>query len=98
MDLIVLYAAEVDLQLAYQRYEDQQTGLGTKFLEYVESGILQVRRFPQSGFQITQKHRRLLLKKFPYEIFYSIYPTRIVVSAILDLTQNPSDIGKRLNE
>ena len=98
MDLIFLYAAEVDLQRAFQRYEDKGTGLGIKFLEHVESGIRQVQQFPDSGFKITQKHRRVLLKKFPYGIFYTTYPKRIVVSAILDLTQNPCEIGKRLNE
>ena len=98
MDLIFLYAAEADLQRAYQRYEDKQTGLGTKFLEHVEYGLQQVQRFPESGFQISEKHRRVLLKKFPYGIFYTTYPKRTVISAILDLTQNPSEIGKRLSE
>jgi hypothetical protein len=37
------------------------------------------------------------MRKFDHGIFYHIHGTRIVVTAVLDLRQDPTTIRRRLN-
>jgi hypothetical protein len=39
-----------------------------------------------------------LVANFPFGIFYSVEGTRIVISAVLDLRQDPDRIRERLEE
>jgi plasmid stabilization system protein ParE len=41
-------------------------------------------------------YRRMLIRNFPYGIFYQAQPKRLVVAAILDLRQNPTSLRRRL--
>lgn len=41
--------------------------------------------------------RRILLRRFPYGVFYTIEENRIVVHAILDLRMNPVGIRERFH-
>ena len=95
IDLILLLSAEADIQDGFNRYEQRVEGLGEEFLRCVEDGIQRIRQFPKSGMRVTAKHRRLLVKKFPYGIFYVLYPSQTVVTGVVDLTQNPDGIRKR---
>lgn len=38
----------------------------------------------------------MLIRDFPYGIFYVVQPTRIVVSAVMDLRQNPETIRRKV--
>ena len=97
MELVFLLSADSDIRAAFEYYEDKWEGLGEEFVRHVELGLKQIKHFPQSGTSIKGKHRRVLIQKFPYGIFYSLYPNRIVVSGVMNLTQDPDDIQKRLN-
>jgi len=83
MELVLLHLAEVDLQNGFDRYEGYRDGLGEIFLEFVEIGLNQIKSFPKSAPVYTKSYRRLLIGRFPYGIFYSIYPTRIEVYRFL---------------
>jgi hypothetical protein len=38
----------------------------------------------------------MVIREFPYGIFYEVQPKRIVIGAILDLRQDPETIRKKL--
>jgi hypothetical protein len=95
-DLILLLAAEVDVQTAYERYEAVQEGRGDVFLEVLEERLTLLRANPELGRMIEPPIRRLLLIDFPFGIFYEDQPMRLIVVGVMDLRQDPQAIAKRL--
>jgi len=98
MELIVLLAAESDIQTAYNHFEDFKEGFGLKFIQDLELAYEYLRHHPRIGRLYKSNRRRFLLSRYPFGIFYAIEGSRIVISAILDLRQDPEAIRKRLEE
>jgi plasmid stabilization system protein ParE len=97
MELVVLLVAESDIQMAFNRFEDFGEGLGLKFLQELEVAYQYIRRHPRIGRLYANNRRRFLVPNFPFGIFYSIEGNRIVISAVLDLRQDPDSIRERLD-
>jgi len=70
--LILRPAAEADIEDAYRWYEDQRTGLGAEFLRAIEAILAVVEREPELYAPIHKNARRVLLRRFPYAVFYVI--------------------------
>ena len=98
MELIVLLAAESDIQTAYNRFEYLKEGFGLKFIQDLELEYEYLSNHPRIGRLYKSNRRRFLLSRYPYGIFYAVEGSRIVISAILDLRQDPEAIRKRLEE
>ena len=98
MELIVLLGAESDIQVAFNRFEEYREGVGLKFLQELELAYEYLRRHPRIGRLYANNRRRLLVPNFPFGIFYAVEGDRIVVSAVLDLRQDPDRIRERLEE
>ena len=96
MELILLLKADLDIQEAFNRYEDYQTGRGEVFLRHVDAAVGLILRNPKIGPVYEEPYRRMLVRDFPFGIFYQIQPARIVVVAIIDLRQNPRVVRKSL--
>lgn len=94
--LILLLQADQDIQTAFNRYEEFQAGRGEIFLRHLDAALTLLRQHPELAPVYAGRYRRLLVRDFPYGIFYVIQPTRIVVSAILDLRQNPEAIRRKV--
>ena len=75
--------AEADLLEARVWYDEQRPGLGEEFVASVGEAIgsleKEAERFPlyYRGF------RRLLLRRFPYKLFYRIEGDRVIVFRVL---------------
>ena len=95
-DFVLLFSAEADIQKAFERYNDQTEGLGEEFLKYLELSFSQIKRFPESSPLFASSHRKKIVEKYPYGVFYTVYPTRIVVSGVMDLRQAPLKIQEKL--
>lgn len=54
------------------------------------------RAHPEIAPYFHRTYRRLLIGGFPFGIFYSIEGGRIIVTAVMDLRQNPEMIRRRL--
>jgi plasmid stabilization system protein ParE len=98
MELILLLAAEADIQSAFARYEEYQEGRGLVFLQEVELALTLLKANPHLGSPYAWTYRRLLIQNFPYGIFYQPLPSRIIISAVMDLRQDPETMKKRLSE
>ena len=97
-EFVLLFSAEADIQKAFELYNDQIEGLGEEFLKYLELSFSQIKRFPESAPLFGSSHRRKIIEKYPYGVFYTIYPTRIIVSGVMDLRQDPLKMQERLKE
>jgi toxin ParE1/3/4 len=95
-ELILLLQADLDIQAAFERYEGFQEGRGAVFLRHLDAAFTLLRQHPEIAPAYAGSYRRMLLREFPYGIFYDLQPTRIVVAAIMDLRQDPQAIRRKL--
>ena len=72
MELIVLLAAESDIQTAYNHFEDFREGFGLKFIQDLELAYEYLRHHPRIGRLYKSNRRRFLLSRYPFGIFYAI--------------------------
>lgn len=96
IDLILLLQADLDIQAAFDRYEDYQGGRGEVFMRQLDAAFTMLRQHPEIAPVYEGAYRRMLIREFPYGIFYQAQPNRIVVSAIMDLRQDPQAIRNKL--
>lgn len=96
IELILLLQADVDVQTAFDRYEAYQPGRGEIFLRQLDVALALLRRHPELAPVYAGPYRRMLMRDFPYGIFYSMQPTRVIVAAIMDLRQDPLTSRRKL--
>ncbi len=88
-------AAEVDLAAVFAWYEEQRHGLGTTFIGAADGLFRRIRETPRQFPEVVAGYRRGLLHRFPYGIYFSIEPNRVVVHAVLHLHRDPGVWRKR---
>ena len=81
--------ADRDLAAAASWYEQQQVGLGHKFLDEALSALQLIAEQPLIYPIIHRKTRRTLMHRFPFGIFYRVEESHIVVLAVLHGSRHP---------
>ena len=89
MQTVIRPAAAADIEDAFVWYEQQRPGLGSEFLGIVGDALAAIQRSPQLHPVLHRSIRRALLWRFPYGIYYRIYPDLIVVIACMHGRRNP---------
>ena len=87
--------AETDLEQGYLFYEQQQTGLGSYFLDALYADIDSLSFYAGIHLKLWGCHR-LLSKRFPFAVYYTIDKKSVLVIAVLDCRRKPSWIRKKL--
>ena len=87
--------ARADLMEAWQFYEKQSAGLGTKFLDSIFADIDTLPNCAGIHRVVNGSHRHLATK-FPFAIYYRIENRVIRVRAVLDCRRDPHWIKGRL--
>lgn len=88
-EIVLLRAAEAEL------LEASLTG-GERCAVALESGLHQLALQPYSGPTFSGSFRRLVADRH-WGIFYAVGSRRVMVTAILDLRQDPARIRQRLS-
>ncbi len=91
-----LSGADADLQETFDRFEDYRDGFGMEFMTVVDAYLARIAVFPEIAPIYFESVRRQVIQRFPYGIFYEPQPTRILVTAILDLRKDEQQILRRL--
>lgn len=81
--------ALAEFRAAAEYYETQQTGLGERFANAVETVVAHVVAAPGSWRVIEDDIRRCLTKVFPYAVLYSIEPGYILIVAVMHCRREP---------
>ncbi|MCL4686719.1 type II toxin-antitoxin system RelE/ParE family toxin [Myxococcota bacterium] len=81
--------AEADLDQALAWYAERSAGLGADFFACFEAVVRQVEQFPESAPLIHPSFRRVLLRRFPYCVFYSIESGEVVVVGCFHAHRDP---------
>lgn len=96
MRILILDAAERDLEEGRDFYEKQHPGLGTYFLNTLFSDIDSLQLYAGIHRVFFGQYHRLLSKRFPFAVYYTRSEDAVFVHAVLDCRRNPSWIRKRL--
>lgn len=95
-ELILLSQADLDIQAGFERYEGYQQGRGEVFMRQLDAALTLLRQHPEAAPVYAGPYRRMLVREFPYGIFYQEQPARVIVAAIMDLRQDPRAIRRKL--
>jgi plasmid stabilization system protein ParE len=87
--------AETDIAAAAVWYDQQSLGLGTEFLRAVEVSIATIARNPAIFAVVHKSVRRLLLRRFPYGLYYVMTSDSIVIIACLHGRQSHDRLVSR---
>ena len=88
---------EIDEALFW--YEKQLPGLGQRFLNELEKCIDQITQYPKRYLLIELPVRRILLKTFPYKLFYLIKDeSEVVVIALIHTKRSNRFVRQRIKQ
>lgn len=96
--VIFLPRAIDDARLAYQWYEENEVGLGGQFLLALSDALTFVASNPSTPRLVFRNYRRVLLRKFPYAVFYRDDLAAIHVFSVFHCSQDPKKWIRRLKE
>ena len=91
MDYVLLLRPEARLDLldAFLWYQDQQAGLGHNFKLCIDDALSKLVKHPLFYKKVHNSIRRIIIKKFPFGIFYIMSGNKIIVLAVLHARRNP---------
>lgn len=95
MKIKILESAIQDLLQGHRFYEQQEKGLGGYFIDSLFSDIDSLQIY--AGIHSVQFNKyRLLAKRFPFAVYYTIKDDIILIHAVLDCRQDPFKTINRL--
>jgi len=86
---LFLAAAREEFLAEVAYYNAAQTGLGLRFAASIEAATALALTFPLSGTPAAAETRRMIVRGFPYSVFYRPQEDAIVVFAIAHHARRP---------
>jgi plasmid stabilization system protein ParE len=93
--IIVRPEAAREVQEAFDWYDVRSEGLGLEFLRAADASLAGVQRNPLAFPKVHKEVRRVLIRKFPYTLFYIVEEESIVVVACFHAKRDPIDWLRR---
>ena len=93
--ILITPEAETDIEEAFRWYEEALRGLGAGFLECLEKGVESIRDNPEMFPIVYRNVRRLLVRRFPYGIFYIVSENLITILAVFHARRDPEEWKSR---
>jgi len=89
---------EEDVLAAHAWYERKSPGVGEEFLRTFYACAAEIPRHPLLYRRIHRDFRRLLLRRFPYAIYFRIKNSEVIVFGVFHCARDPHRVKKRLRE
>ena len=96
LPLVITPEAEQDLAEAKVWYEKQREGLGDEFLLCLEESLDRICRIPLAATEVFQGVRRVVVRRFPYGVFYRVEEDQIAVVAVYHSRRDPRGWQSRI--
>jgi len=96
--IILIPEAFSDVTNAYSWYEQQKSGLGEEFLACLEAAYSRIAENPLRYPRRFDDVRRILLKRFPYAVYFEHDNNTIWIHYVFHCAQSPEKLLKRLKE
>jgi len=93
--LLIRPRAESDLMSARDWYEQKSEALAQAFLDEVTGEFQELVKQPELPRLYFLNFRRILLRRFPYKIFYQVVGQRVIVFRVLHVKQAHASILAR---
>jgi toxin ParE1/3/4 len=87
--------ARNDVLQAFEWYEEHRARLGAEFLDALDATIVRIVRHPLAFAPGERGLRRALVSRFPYAIYFRIYPEAVVVVGVLHAKRHPRVVKAR---
>jgi plasmid stabilization system protein ParE len=81
--------AEIDVDEATTWYEKQRKGLGPEFLDEFWKGLERIQENPYLYSVVYRNTRRVLVRRFPFAIYYRIEHNSLIVVAVNHGSRDP---------
>ena len=93
--VVFLEEARREALAAFFRYEAKRRGLGVRFSIAISGAIAEILDRPFLPPVIRRDMRRVLVKRFPFMVFYRAYPETIVIVGVIHGRRHPQTWLKR---
>jgi plasmid stabilization system protein ParE len=91
--VVVQPQSDLDIQAAALWYEEQQNGLGMRFLDELDLVFRRIKENPRQFPRVEAEIHRALLHRFPYGVYFLVESEEVTVLAVLHLHRHP-DVWK----
>jgi toxin ParE1/3/4 len=81
--------AILEIQEAFEWYEEQKEGLGYELLEEIEACYNNLKTHPERYSYINGFYRRIKTNRFPYILIYEIWGDDIIVNSVRHIKRKP---------
>lgn len=98
MKIEILDQAEADLIEGFHFYETQQAGVGNYFLANLYADIESLRFYGGIHLKPYKNYHRLLARRFPFAVFYTVQDNTAFIHAIVDCRRDPAWLRQRLDK
>ena len=89
-------AVELDIEAAFVWYEREEPGLGFHFLDELHAAYVKILDHPFGYQDLRAGIRRVLTRRFPCCIYFSVEADAIVVLAVLHSARDPEAWQRRI--
>jgi len=86
----------IDIKGSYEWYEKQIKGLGSSFIQELESSYEKISNFPKTWSTFNYGFKRFILSRFPFSIIYKEKESEILTIAVMHNSRKPNYWIKRL--
>lgn len=87
--------ADLDVEAAFEWYENERSGLGLEFLDELRATYDRIADGPLKYQLIRSGIRRALLQRFPYAVYFAVEEGVLVVLAVLHASRDPAEWQRR---
>lgn len=95
LPLVFRRIAQVELDESVAWYENKRAGLGREFRIEIEKHLERIADRPERFVQVRGRVRRVVLKRFPYSIYFLPEVDRIIVLAVFHARRAPRHLERR---
>jgi plasmid stabilization system protein ParE len=81
--------AEAEFVDAAVFYETRLTGLGASFVAAIERAVALIREHPEAGSPLGSRLRKVVVRRFPYAVFYRRETDRLLILAVAHQGRRP---------
>jgi hypothetical protein len=96
MKIQILDRAREDLIEGFWFYEHQEVGVGSYFLANLYADIESLRVHGGIHDKVYKNYHRLLSRRFPFAVFYTVQENTGFIHAVVDCRRDPAWIRDRL--
>ena len=89
-------SVDADIEAAFQWYESEEPGLGFEFVDELRHAYRRILKGPFKYEALRSGIRRVMTRRFPYAIYFSVEDAVIVVVAVLHTARDPAEWQRRI--